>query len=1007
MPTAAELVVSVKAAGITATSSQIRSLHSDLTKASGAASTTGRSMDAMGKKGQRSFSIMKGAASAFAGVAVFNLAKKGISAVVAEYEEAQKVGAQTNAVIKSTGRSANVSAKQVSALAESISTKVGIDDEAIQSGENLLLTFKNIQNQAGKGNDIFNQTTQVMTDMSVAMDQDMKSSAIQLGKALNDPIKGITALTRVGVTFTEQQKEQIAALVESGDTMKAQKIILAELNSEFGGSAAAQATGFDKLKVALNNIAEDVGNKVLPVFGDLADSVSKVLSDDKLSATKKFDKLLELGEGFAGKMLDGLQKAAPQIAAFGARMAMKVAESFVSAFNRADILGKLFVAGSFIRLVGGQGALGALGGRLGSLILGGIGDSFAGGRLVDTLRTKGGLKGLASSAGKAGVIGFAAIEIVPKVAERLKDAIDAPKNSSVLNEMAKNLELLLPGFAGVTKTAEDMRAELELLDKSGAKTSKALNQALVGNLRRDFALATDYTRSGVQAILAKYDALPPGVQKSAQKAATAQIDALQRARIISSQEAERAKDQINKSFDLMAENTKKQSEAAERAGTKMGRALGQSADDIWKAFDNAAETTKSAIGDISLRVNRAIDALGGKQISLAAGAAGEATGKGAKGHARGGAFARTGGLVNQPMTFMGEEAPRHPEYVIPTNPAYRGRAQSLLAAAAGAIGLKKGGSFGGSLLEALGPYSIDPFSYDANHAPPNSHWHIAMSTSDAVVAVGKALQKMGFNVSEHPAFGGVGGHSSASSYHYSGRAIDVNSAADETQAETRKVASLLLGLAGGAMGSKAAAAFKELTAPNISGPDGAIKSLVQGASNTVTEAANAYLAQAGAAAGAGAGGRLKGMKGFEGGGSPLAIGQRMAAAVGWKGGQWTALRELWQRESGWNPKARNPSSGAYGIPQSLPANKMASAGSDWLTNPATQIEWGLGYIKDRYGSPSSALDFHDSHNWYAKGGKHGGSQAPLMNVEGDLHMHSDADATKFARELGWRAVIAG
>jgi hypothetical protein len=83
-------------------------------------------------------------------------------------------------------------------LATAVSKKAGIDDEAIQSGENLLLTFTNVGNEVGKGNDIFSQATQTMTDMSVALGTDMKSSAIQLGKALNDPVQGISALQRIG-----------------------------------------------------------------------------------------------------------------------------------------------------------------------------------------------------------------------------------------------------------------------------------------------------------------------------------------------------------------------------------------------------------------------------------------------------------------------------------------------------------------------------------------------------------------------------------------------------------------------------------------------------------------------------------------------------------------------------------------------------------------------------------------------------------------------------------------
>ncbi|MDR7383933.1 ubiquitin-like domain-containing protein [Promicromonospora iranensis] len=99
-------------------------------------------------------------------------------------------------------------------------------------------------------------------------------------------------------------------------------------------------------------------------------------------------------------------------------------------------------------------------------------------------------------------------------------------------------------------------------------------------------------------------------------------------------------------------------------------------------------------------------------------------------------------------------------------------------------------------------------------------------------------------------------------------------------------------------------------------------------------------------------------------GSVKEIGQQMAAARGWTGQEWTCLEMLWERESGWNHQAANPSSGAYGIPQALPGSKMGSAGSDWATNPATQIKWGLGYIADRYGTPCGAWGHSESVGWY-------------------------------------------
>jgi hypothetical protein len=216
---------------------------------------------------------------------------------IGEAREAQKVGAQTTAVIKATGSAAGVTAKQVGSLAGSISTKTGIDDEAIQSGANLLLTFKNIKNEAGSGNKIFDQTTSIMTDMATAMGTEPKAAAIQLGKALNDPIKGVSALSRVGVTFTQGQKDQIAALVKSGKTMDAQKIILKELNSEFGGSAAAQATAGDKARVAFGNLQETVGTALLPVL----DGLSSMFTTKIAPALTGFVTGMQGGTGIGGQ----------------------------------------------------------------------------------------------------------------------------------------------------------------------------------------------------------------------------------------------------------------------------------------------------------------------------------------------------------------------------------------------------------------------------------------------------------------------------------------------------------------------------------------------------------------------------------------------------------------------------------------------------------------------------------------------------------------------------------
>ncbi|WP_282837189.1 lytic transglycosylase domain-containing protein [Microbacterium flavum] len=99
-------------------------------------------------------------------------------------------------------------------------------------------------------------------------------------------------------------------------------------------------------------------------------------------------------------------------------------------------------------------------------------------------------------------------------------------------------------------------------------------------------------------------------------------------------------------------------------------------------------------------------------------------------------------------------------------------------------------------------------------------------------------------------------------------------------------------------------------------------------------------------------------------GTAQAIAYVMVQERGWGDGEFACLVALWNKESGWRVNAYNAGSGAYGIPQSLPGNKMASAGGDWETNPATQIAWGLGYIGGRYGSPCGAWGHSQSSGWY-------------------------------------------
>lgn len=189
--------------------------------------------------------------------------------------EAQKVAAQTEAVIKSTGGAAERTTDQIAELADELARMSGIDDELIQSGANVLLTFTKIRGVN------FDRATKAVLNMSIALKTDMQSAAIQVGKALNDPIKGVATLGRAGVQFSEDQKAMIRSLVETGDVAGAQAIILEELNTQFGESAEAFGSTYEgtlgRFEVAIGNLQEKIGEAFLPILSELVTFIGDTL----------------------------------------------------------------------------------------------------------------------------------------------------------------------------------------------------------------------------------------------------------------------------------------------------------------------------------------------------------------------------------------------------------------------------------------------------------------------------------------------------------------------------------------------------------------------------------------------------------------------------------------------------------------------------------------------------------------------------------------------------------
>lgn len=232
-----------------------------------------------------------------AGISAFGLMQSAVSGVfdafklgASELIEAEKQMAQTQARLRSTGGAANVTADQVRTLAERVQDLSGMDAEAVQEGQNLLLTFTNVRNEVGRGNDIFSRSTGIMADMSVALGSDLPSAAVMLGKALNDPIAGVTALRKAGVQLTEAQRDQIKAFVESGDILSAQKLILAELETQVGGSAEALGNTtqgkLDKAARAWEDFTAGVVSNVVTqvdAVGRAGEEVAGFVFDQKLN----------------------------------------------------------------------------------------------------------------------------------------------------------------------------------------------------------------------------------------------------------------------------------------------------------------------------------------------------------------------------------------------------------------------------------------------------------------------------------------------------------------------------------------------------------------------------------------------------------------------------------------------------------------------------------------------------------------------------------------------------
>ena len=189
-------------------------------------------------------------------------------------EEAQVANRRLANVLKQMGY--GQATDRVQNYADALSRQIAKEDESIKLVQAKLATFKNLTATVNTAGGAFDRATKAAFDLAAAGFGEAEQSATQLGKALQDPIKGITALARSGVTFTEAEKEKIKTLVESGKVLEAQDVILKAIETQVGGTAAATATATEKMKIAFGEAQEALGNALLPAFERLAPVVEKV-----------------------------------------------------------------------------------------------------------------------------------------------------------------------------------------------------------------------------------------------------------------------------------------------------------------------------------------------------------------------------------------------------------------------------------------------------------------------------------------------------------------------------------------------------------------------------------------------------------------------------------------------------------------------------------------------------------------------------------------------------------
>jgi phage-related protein len=275
-----------------------------------------KAQDAFGGFGKQLAGIAAGIAAAFSVRAITNFAKESVAVA----EAAATAQARLEAVAKATGVFGDETDKVTQRLADFAKEqemRIAVDDKVIKGVQAQLLSFKALSASADETGGAFDRATAAAFDMAAAGFGSAEGNAVALGKALENPIKGVAALARTGTVFTDEQREQIKVLQESGDLLGAQELILNELESQYGGVAEATANASDKLEIAFENIKESAGAALLPVFAEVVEGLLPVLEIVGEELAGAFTELSPVLMDLAGMLPGLIQAFVPLIPALG------------------------------------------------------------------------------------------------------------------------------------------------------------------------------------------------------------------------------------------------------------------------------------------------------------------------------------------------------------------------------------------------------------------------------------------------------------------------------------------------------------------------------------------------------------------------------------------------------------------------------------------------------------------------------------------------------------------